>query len=59
MSETLLTINILVIIFYLFAEKIKFSPEYKDYILYPLRIALGLLALIDLVALFVNLSPHL
>lgn len=59
MAETLLTVNILVIIFYLFAEKIKFSSEYKDYILYPLRIALGLLALIDLAVLFVNLSPYL
>lgn len=59
MSETLLTINILIIIFYLFAEKIKFSSEYKNYVLYPLRIALGLLALIDLIVLIVNLSPYL
>lgn len=59
MSENLLTINIIIIIFYLLVEKIKIDDNLKKYTLYPLRVALGLLAIVDLLILLKILSPFI
>ena len=59
MSENLLIINILVIIFYVLIDKLKIDEELKKYALYPLRIILLILAIIDLLVLFKILAPFI
>lgn len=59
MSENLLTINIIIIIFYLLAEQIKMDADLKKYVLYPLRVALLILAIVDILVLFKELSPFI
>lgn len=59
MSDNLLVINILVIIFYLLVEKLKIDEDIKKWILCPLRIIFVILAVVDLLALFGVLLPFI
>jgi len=59
MSENLLTLNIIIIIFYLLVEKLRVDEDLKKYALYPLRVALGLLVIVDLLVLLDVLSPFI